>query len=77
MYLNTDVVFSDRLSWRTIIQYDNMSKNLGIHSRLHFLPETGQDLYLVVNHNFFDSDEDDYRSTRSDLILKVNYTFRF
>ncbi len=77
MYLNTDVVFSDKLSWRTIIQYDNMSKDLGIHSRLHFLPETGQDLYLVVNHNFFDSDEDDFRSTRSDIILKLNYIFRF
>jgi hypothetical protein len=76
IYLNTDVVFSDKWSWRTIIQYDNMSKDLGIHSRLHFLPETGQDFYLVINHNFFD-DEDEYHSTRSDIILKFNYTFRF
>jgi len=76
MSLSTDVVFSDTLSWRTIIQYDNLSKDLGIHSRLHFLPETGRDLYLVVNHNFFDS-EDGYSSTRSDIILKINYTIRF
>ena len=32
--------------------------------------------YLVVNHNFFD-DKDEYHSTRSDIILKLNYTFRF
>jgi hypothetical protein len=76
MSLKTDIVFSDSLSWRTIIQYDNISRDLGIHSRLHFLPETGQDLYLVFNHNFFDS-EDDFRSTRSDIVLKLNYTFRF
>jgi hypothetical protein len=76
MYLNTDVVFSDKLSWRTIIQYDNLSKNLGIHSRLHFHPETGQDLYLVVNHSFL-NDVDEYHSTRSDIVLKLNYTFRF
>jgi len=76
MSLSTDVVFSDTLSWRTIIQYDNLSKDLGIHSRLHFLPETGRDLYLVVNHSFFDSD-DGYSSTRSDIILKINYTIRF
>ncbi len=76
MSLNTDIVFSDTLSWRTIIQYDNMSKTLGIQSRLHFLPETGRDLYLVINHNFLDND-DGYSSTRSDIILKVNYTIRF
>ena len=76
MSLNTDIVFSDTLSWRTIIQYDNISKNLGIHSRLHFLPETGQDLYLVINHNFLDKD-DGYSSTRSDIVLKINYTIRF
>jgi hypothetical protein len=76
MSLNTDVVFSDTLSWRTIIQYDNISRDLGIHSRLHFLPEAGRDLYLVINHNFLHSD-DDYRSTRSDIVVKLNYTIRF
>jgi hypothetical protein len=76
MSLNTDIVFSDTLSWRTIVQYDNISRDLGVQSRLHFLPETGRDLYLVVNHNFFDG-EDGFSSTRSDIVLKVNYTFRF
>jgi hypothetical protein len=76
MSLNTDIVFSDTLSWRTIIQYDNISRDLGIHGRLHFLPETGRDLYLVINHNFLDKD-DDYSSTRSDIVVKLNYTIRF
>ena len=76
MSLNTDIVFSDTLSWRTIVQYDNISRDLGVQSRLHFLPETGRDLYLVFNHNFFDG-EDGFSSTRSDIVLKVNYTFRF
>jgi len=76
MSLETDIVFSDTLSWTTLVQYDNRSKDLGIHSRLHFIPEAGRDLYLVINHNFVDED-DGLSSTRSDIVLKINYTFRF
>jgi len=76
MSFKTDYVFSNTLSWTNTLQFDNVSDNLGFNSRLHWNPRAGQDVYLVFNHNFVDS-EDGFRSTASDLTLKANYLFRF
>jgi hypothetical protein len=76
MSFQTDIVFSHTLSWTTIAQFDNQSNDFGIHSRLHYIPQTGRELFFVINHNLIDK-EDGFRSTRSDTVLKINYTFRF
>jgi len=41
----TEVVFSPRLSWTTLIQYDNQSEVLGLNSRLHWFPEPGREAF--------------------------------
>lgn len=74
--LNT--VFSNTLSWVNLVQYDNVSNSLGVDSRLHWTPETGKNLYLVLNQGFDkDQIDDRYHSTDTDMTLKVDYTFRF
>ena len=76
--LTTEVVFSSRLSWVNLIQYDNVSEILGINSRLHWIPRAGQQGFIVLNHNLQDADKDNsFKSSFSDLSIKFNYTFRF
>lgn len=76
--LRTDVVFSSTLSWVNLIQWDNDSDVVGINSRLHWIPQAGREVYLVLNHNLQDLDENgSFHSQSADLTAKVNYTFRF
>lgn len=76
--LTTEFVFSSRLSWVNLIQWDNGSDIIGINSRLHWVPQAGRDFYLVLNHNLEDLDENGtFHSTRGDLTAKASYTFRF
>lgn len=72
----SDIVFSDTLSWVNLVQFDNVSRNLGINSRLQWIPEAGRELFFVINHNLLD-DINGFRSTNGDITLKFNYTYRF
>ena len=76
--LTTEVVFSSTLSWVNLIQWDNDTDILGINSRLHWAPQAGRDVYLVLNHSLQDLDEDGtFHSLGADLTAKASYTFRF
>jgi len=73
-----DFVFSNTLSWVNLIQYDNVSETIGINSRLHWVPEAGRNVYLVLNHNYAERLSDDrFHSTTTDITIKADYTFRF
>ena len=75
---NIQYAFSSTLSWSNLIQYDNVSENLGLNSRLHWIPRAGQQAFVVLNWGAIDVDKDDhFESTFADLSLKFNYTFRF
>jgi hypothetical protein len=75
---NFDIVFSSRLSWTNLVQYDNVSEVVGLNLRLNWIPEAGRELYFVVNHNLQDFDEDNrFHSLASDVVAKASYTFRF
>ncbi len=74
----TVVTFSSTLSWSNLLQYDNVSENLGINSRLHWIPKAGQQAFVVLNWGLVDFDKDhSFTSTVADLSLKFNYTLRF
>jgi hypothetical protein len=76
--LNIQYAFSATLSWSNLIQYDNVSENLGLNSRLHWIPRAGQQAFLVLNRGLSDADKDDhFEPTFEDVSLKFNYTFRF
>ena len=78
--LQLETIFSSRLSWINLIQYDNVSDTIGVNSRLHWIPKAGREGFLVLNHNLRDdplTPDDDYHSSFAELALKYSYTFRF
>ena len=77
MTLRTRIIFSNTLSWVNLAQYDNLSRVLGINSRLHWIPQAGRELFFVINHNLVDDVDTGFRSTNADITLKINYTLRF
>ena len=73
-----DIIFSNTLSWASLVQYDNGSETIGINSRLHWVPEAGREGFIVLNHNLLDLDRNDsFNSSLSGLSLKFSHTFRF
>ncbi len=73
-----DIAFSNTVSWVNLIQYDNVSESIGLNSRLHWVPQAGRNIYLVLNHNYRERLADgSFHSTNTDLTLKADYTFRF
>ena len=76
--LQADIIFSSTVSWVNLMQYDNGSETAGFNSRLHWIPQAGRELFLVLNHSLQDFDRDNtFNSDHADLTLKFNYTFRF
>lgn len=76
--VNTQVAFSSTLYWINLIQYDNLSEEVGINTRLQWIPKAGQEGFIVLNYNMQDKDKDnEFQSAYSDLSLKFRYTFRF
>ena len=65
-------------SWVNLIQYDNFSNSIGANSRLRWNRAAGEDMYIVLNHNF--DAEGTFRgltSTKSEILLKYTKTFRY
>jgi len=76
--LNADFAFNAKWSWLNVVQYDNVSETAGFNSRLRYNPRAGQNLFLVVNHQFdIHPLTRDASSSTSEIILKIGYTFRF
>jgi len=76
--LQADINFSSTLSWVNLIQYDNVSETAGINSRLHWIPEAGREMFIVLNHNLEDYDRNNtFHSLGAEFTVKFSYTFRF
>jgi hypothetical protein len=76
--VGVDFIFSNRLSWVNLVQYDNDSESIGFNSRLHWIPQAGREAFIVLNHELTDPDRDNnFRSINADLTLKFSYTYRF
>lgn len=76
--LSTQVAFSSTLHWVSLFQYDNLSEELGINTRLQWIPRAGQEGFIVLNYNLQDKDKNNsFESAVSDLSVKFKYTLRF
>ena len=76
--LSSQISFSSMLTWSNLIQYDNVSELVGINSRLHWIPEAGKQMFLVLNYGMSDPDKDNtFTSVNWDLSMKFNYTLRY
>jgi hypothetical protein len=75
--VTAEFILSATLSWVNLIQYDNISENVGINSRLHWIPQAGREGFIVLNHNLIDTDRNDsFHSTSADVAVKFSYTMR-
>ena len=73
-----DVIMSARLSWVNIVQYDNLTRTTGVNSRVHWIPEAGRELFVVLNHNLEDFDAlGGFHSDTADLTIKYRHTLRY
>lgn len=76
--LSTQVAFSTTLYWISLLQYDNLSEELGINTRLQWIPRAGQEGFIVLNYNLQDYDKNNrFVTAYSDLSVKFKYTLRF
>ena len=76
--LENEISFNEKLSLSTLVQYDNLSEDIGINSRLRYNMAAGQDIWFVVNHNMVrDPLDDRFHSTQSVAVAKIRYTFRY
>jgi hypothetical protein len=71
-----NVFLTPDLSWTTFAQYDNVSRSMGMNSKVRWIFEPGSELFVVVNQGF-DVDGSDFRSTFTELTSKIGWTFRF
>jgi len=76
--LSTQVAFTSELYWISLLQYDNISENMGLNTRLQWIPEAGQEALIVLNYNMQDVDKDNtFHTALSDLSIRFRYTFRY
>ncbi|MGD0017209.1 MAG: DUF5916 domain-containing protein [Verrucomicrobiia bacterium] len=68
--------FTPDLSWNTIVQYDNVSSEAGLNSRVRWTYHPGSDLFLVANQGW-NFNQWRFQQLTSELVLKVGATFRF
>ncbi len=76
--VSTQVAFSSTLYWVSLVQYDNLSEEIGINTRIQWIPRAGQEGFIVLNYNLQDRDKNNaFEAASSDLAVKFKYTFRF
>lgn len=64
------------LSWNTLVQYENVTDNMGINSRLRWIIVPGRELIIVFNQGFLIEDGRPERGITEPLV-KLRWTFRY
>ncbi|MGH9163364.1 MAG: DUF5916 domain-containing protein, partial [Vicinamibacteraceae bacterium] len=70
---------SPRLSFSSLVQYDNRSRNLGWQSRIRWTLQPGNDLFIAFNQGWIHEEGDNlrFRPQETKASAKFQYTFRF
>ena len=78
--LGADCNVTPNLSWSTLAQYDNVSSIVGVQSRIRWIVQPGNDLFVVVNRGWLrleDGDGARFEPLFDQASLKFQYTLRF
>jgi uncharacterized protein DUF5916/cellulose/xylan binding protein with CBM9 domain len=76
--LSGDYNFTPNLSWANLAQYDNESRVAGLQSRMRWILQPGNDLFLVLNRGWEKSLlEDRFQPVFDRGSVKLQYTLRF
>lgn len=71
-----DFNLTPNLKWGTLVQYDNLSDDLGFNSRLRWIINPGSEFFFVVNQNVL-VDDGNFQRRVSEATVKLGHTFRF
>lgn len=74
--LDLALMATPNLSWTTAVQYDNVSDALGLNSRIRWIVQPGNEIFLVFNQAY-EASADTIHPILSRATLKARYTFRF
>ena len=72
-----DFAFNPDLSLRNVLQYDTQSEDLAWQTRLHWIIQPGQDLYVVGLFGWDRTDRNSFHGASEELVVKLSYTWRF
>ena len=75
--MNANYAFNVRWAWLNIAQYDNVSRRIGLNSRLRWWPTQGQVAYLVVNYDWREDQAGNFQPFLAETTVKFTYTLRF
>ncbi len=76
--LRLDLLFDPFTSWKSFVQYDTESKNLSVQSRLRWILEPGQELFVVGLFGFAkENSRSSFVTEDQSLAVKLALTFRF
>ena len=67
---------TSNLQLNSYLQYDTISRTLGINARIHWIFSPLGDVFLVFNHNTLDDRTDGWILQNQQILLKVRYNFR-
>jgi hypothetical protein len=72
-----DYNFSPDVTSSNLVQYDSVSRILGVQSRFRWILRPGNDLFFVVSRGWFRRYDGDYLPNFDRGSAKLQYTFRF
>lgn len=73
---NHEYAINEDWAWLLLAQYDNVSRQGGINSRLRWMPTPGKELFLVLNHGAFRDDDGSFTTLEENYSIKFTYTWR-
>ena len=71
-----DFDFTPFISFSSNIQYDDITRNIGMNNRFKYTITPGSDIYFVYNHSWVD-DNGRYKTSSVMGASKITYTHRF
>jgi hypothetical protein len=74
--LRANFSFSPAVSWNNLLQWDDESDTIGVQSRLRWIPQPGQEVFLVFDETL-ESDSSTSTPRFEELSFKVTYALRF
>ena len=67
---------NSNLQLNSYLQYDTISRILGLNARIHWIFSPLGEVFLVINHNTLDDINQDWVLQNQQIVLKVRYNFR-
>ncbi len=64
------------LQLNSYLQYDTVSRTLGLNARIHWIFSPLGEVFLVVNHNNFNDLNRGWQLQNEQILLKIRYNFR-